>query len=334
MIRKIMKIIGIFFLSLMVLLVIAVLVFYRSDLELSDLETKYFTENSHYISLSIPSLDQDILEIDIHYQDIGSSDDPVIVLLHGAFASSHTFLPWSETLIAEGYRVILIDLPYHGLSGGFSDQVTSIRRSAHVVKALLDELSIDQIIIGGNSMGGGVSWYFTSIFHDVDGFEVNGLVLIDAVYPVMTGGRPTNAFFDSVSQEPYASFFSKMTPRFLLASILKGVYGSDAVLEEETVDRYYDLLRRSGNRKAILVNTQEEINTETALSTIESYDIPVLVMWGIEDSWIPVSTADLFKNALQLLDSDIVIYEGLGHVPMEENPNLTVIDLLTFLNSI
>jgi len=334
MIRKIMKIMGIFVLSIMLLLLIAVFVFYRSDLELTDLEPTYFTENSHYITLTIASLDQNDLEIDIHYQDVGSLDDPVIVLLHGAFASSHTFIPWSETLIDSGYRVIMIDLPYHGLSGGFSDQVTSLRRSAHVVKALLDALLIDQIVIGGNSMGGGVSWYFTSIFHGVDGFEVTGLVLIDAVFPSLTGGRPMNSIFDLISNEPYASFLSKMTPKFLLGSILGGVYGSESELESDTLNRYYDLLRRTGNRKAILVNTQEDIDTSSSLSNILSEGIPVLIMWGNEDSWIPVSTANLFKEALQLSDLDIIIYEGLGHVPMEENPDLTVIDLLSFLSNL
>lgn len=334
MIRKIIKIMGIFVLSIVLLLIIAGFVFYRSDIDLSNLEETYFTDDSHYLTVSIESLENQNLSIDIHYQDVGHPDNPVIVLLHGAFASSHTFIPWANSLADEGYRVVMIDLPYHGLSGGFSDSVTSLRRSALVVKELLDALSINEVYIGGNSMGGGVSWYFTSLFHEVGVFEINGLILIDAVFPSMTGGGPVNSLFKWVAQEPYASLFSQMTPRFLLASILKGVYGSDSVLLEESIDRYYDLLRRTGNRKAILINTRESVDTTDALSTIQSFGIPVLIMWGAEDSWIPVSTVELFKESLQLDDSDIFIYEGLGHVPMEENPLLTIIDLLEFLNRI
>lgn len=334
MIRKLFKVFGILILSVMMLIVIAGFVFFRSDLELSELEDVYFTEHSQYKTVMIQSLEQQDLEILIHYQDVGLAGDPVIVLLHGAFASSHTFIPWAESLVSLGYRIIMIDLPYHGLSGGFSDHVTSLRRSAAVVKAILDSLSIDQVVIGGNSMGGGVSWYFTSLYHGNDGFMVKGLVLIDAVFPSISGGRPQSALFDLVSGEPYASVFSQMTPRFLLGAILKGVYGSASVLETETINRYYDLLRRAGNRKAILINTQEVIDTSTALSTISTMDIPVLVMWGSEDSWIPVSTVDLFKSYLQLNDEDIVIYPGLGHVPMEENPELTLPDLLSFLSGL
>jgi len=83
--------------------------------------------------------------------------------------------------------VISIDLPYHGLSGAFSDNVTSLRRSAAAVKSLLEILDISEVIIGGNSMGGGVSWYFTAAYHNQDNFKVNGLVLIDSIYPMVFG---------------------------------------------------------------------------------------------------------------------------------------------------
>lgn len=332
MIMKIVKIMGIFVLIFSILIVVTLIAFYRKDLTLDQLEDTYFTDQSHYITLEIETLEGEQVSIDIHYQDFGNSEDPVIVLLHGAFASSHTFIPWAESLVDVGYRVILIDLPYHGLSGGFDDHITSLRRSAWVVKSLLDFLDIEKVIIGGNSMGGGVSWYFTSLFHGLDGFEVTSLILIDAIHPDMTGGRPGNAFFDVISQDPFAQLISKLTPRFLLASILDGVYGSASSLQEETIDRYYDLLRREGNRLAILKNTQETIDTSTVITMLQSSGIRILVMWGTEDSWIPVDVALRFKNDLGLTDDRVILYEGLGHVPMEENPDLTFVDLLDFLS--
>lgn len=321
---KIVLIIGIILISGIFLL------FYRSDLSQVSLEEKYFTENSHYLKVSIPTLDnQDMIEIDLHYQDFGDEADEVIVLLHGAFASSHTFIPWKDRLVDENYRVILIDLPYHGLSGGFSDHVTSLRRSSYAVKAILDALHITSLYIGGNSMGGGVSWYFTGLFHDSQ-FDVKGLILIDSIYPSTSNGRPDG--FDILTRPFILNIASKMTPRFLLKNILAGVYGSASILEDETVDRYYDLLRKEGNRQAILSNTQEPLSTnhlESMLEHIHINDIPVLIMWGDEDSWIPVETVSLFESVL--INAESIIYEGLGHVPMEENPLLTVEDLIIFL---
>lgn len=328
--RKVLKIIKIIVIIFFLLLSSVFLIFYRSDLSQSSLEASYFTDYSHYIEVSIPTLDDEIIGIDIHYQDLGDEENEVIVLLHGAFASSHTFLPWAEKLVEENFRVILIDLPYHGLSGGFEDHVTSLRRSSYVVKGVLDALHITSLYIGGNSMGGGVSWYFTGAFHDAL-FDIRGLILIDSVFPSTSNGRPEG--FDILTRPFLLNIASKMTPRFLLKNILEGVYGSASTLAHETVDRYYDLLRKEGNRQAILRNTSESLpvsHLESLLNQIHVNQIPVLIMWGEEDSWIPVETVTLFESVL--IDAQTIIYEGLGHVPMEENPLLTVEDLIIFLN--
>ena len=335
--KILLRIIKILAAILLMLTLVVTIVFVRFDISRERLDAKYFTDYSHDVTLSILTLEGQTIDIDIHYQDFGSINDPVVVLLHGAFASSHTFTPWAEMLVLEGYRVLAIDLPYHGLSGGFMDQVTSQRRSAAVVKTLLDQLEIDSIIIGGNSMGGGVSWYFTSEYHGVDGFEVKGLVLISAVYPGMQGGGGPARMQRILASRIITGVVSKMTPRFILNAILDGVYGSGSTLEEETVTRYYELLRRSGNRQAILRNTREEdlgISGEERLLLIRDAGIPVLVMWGLEDTWVPVELAYAFEETLMLEETDLIIYEDIGHVPMEEQPARTLIDLLVFINQI
>jgi pimeloyl-ACP methyl ester carboxylesterase len=240
-----------------------------------------------------------------------------------------------ELLVASDWRVIAIDLPNHGLTGNFSDNTISQRRSAAVVKAVIDELEITSCVIGGNSMGGGVAWEFASEFHGIEGFSVNGLILIDAVYPDMGSGAPES--IEAIRKLPIiVDILSKMTPRPLLKSILKGVYGSESTTDDLTVDRYYDLLRMDGHREALIM-AQQETSVETALTPLERLEriknaaIPVLVLWGLEDAWISVDYAFRFQTLLNLPDTSVLIYTGLGHVPMEENPNDTGADLLAFL---
>jgi pimeloyl-ACP methyl ester carboxylesterase len=55
-------------------------------------------------------------------------------------------------------------------------------------------------------------------------------------------------------------------------------------------------------------------------------------MWGAKDSWIPVETVDLFQDTMNIPESNIFIYQNLGHVPMEENPSLTVLDYLDIIS--
>jgi pimeloyl-ACP methyl ester carboxylesterase len=256
--------------------------------------------------------------------DMGESTNPAILLLHGAFSSSHTFIPWAESLVMAGYRVLLMDLPYFGLSDGFEDNITSFRRSAAVVKALLDHLSIDNIHIGGNSLGGGVSWYFASEYPSL----TNSLILIDAVPPNMST-RNT----DGLLNQPWiAGFVSQLTPRFLLKQILRTAYGDVSKLDDETVDRYYDILRKKGTRQSILT-TQFEVEQTDQVDRLMSITAPTYLMWGKKDTWIPVLSYDVFILALDIDSENRVLLDDIGHLPMEEKPD-TVSYYIDFLNRI
>jgi pimeloyl-ACP methyl ester carboxylesterase len=323
--KKILKWIFISFLSL---LIIFLFVFVRFDISQEDLEDTYFTEYSHYIDIDVNTLEGDPLTISMHYQDLGDPTDPVVVLIHGAFSSSHTFLPWAESLVLEGYRVILPDLPYFGLSGGFSDQVTSFRRSAEAIKGILDALSITEFDIAGNSLGGAVSWFFTSEYPEM----VNHLVLIDALYPYLEqeGRDRINSF---TKYDIVANALSKLTPKFLVRVLLKTAYGDEDLMTNELLTRYYDLLRKEGTRKAILTAVQEAEPEFTYQERLESITSPTYVIWGSLDTWIDPSTIDLFQDAIGFPDNHIFIFEGLGHVPMEENSEMTVAQMISILNS-
>lgn len=319
--------------SLVLLVGIAVAAMYRADIPLETLAEEYATDTSFYVDVQIVPLEGEPFTVNVHAMEEGEETAPAVVLIHGMFSSSHTFLPWSERLVEEGYRVVLIDLPGFGLSETYSDGKTSQRRHSTVVKAVLDSLSIAEAFVGGNSMGGGVSWYFASESHEND-FTVLGVILIDAVYPGMIQESGDEGI-QSLLASPVGRFLAHLTPRFLFASALKGAYGSSEPSEID-IDRYYALLRGEGHREAI-VSQEIEAEPDGSLSgmerllTLKENGIPVLVMWGKWDSWIPVETAALFADSLDLSETSIVIFDSLGHVPMEEDPESTFPTLLDFL---
>jgi pimeloyl-ACP methyl ester carboxylesterase len=80
----------------------------------------------------------------------------VIVLIHDSSASLHAWEPWIEE-IGGDYRVVTLDLPGHGLTGGVPDNVYSSAAQLNTVAAVVAHLGIDQFVLGGNSMGGGVT---------------------------------------------------------------------------------------------------------------------------------------------------------------------------------
>jgi len=96
------------------------------------------------------------------------------------------------------------------------------------------------------------------------------------------------------------------------------------------VERYYDLVMKPGNREAFidLVNTKYEFHGDL-VSQIES---PTMIMWGKEDNWVTLKNAYAFHERIK--DSIMVLYDGVGHVPMEESPMETASDLISFLENV
>lgn len=324
--KLLVKILKGFVLTLTVLLILIAIVFVRFDQSLESLEETYFLEQSSYYEATIQSIEGDDLSVTLHYQDWGDPTDPVVVLLHGAFSSSHTFIPWAETIVEEGYRVILPDLPYFGLSSGFEDRISSFRRSAAAIKDLLDSLNITSMDLAGNSLGGAVAWYFASEYPTV----VTSVTLIDAIFPgTQDVGRPDTSFLRE--NAVLTSLLSSLTPRFLLKSVLSTAYGDPERLTEENVTRYYDIIRKEGTRAAILTVMDEEAVGASELDRIAGLTMPVYVMWGELDTWIPVDAATSFQDLLNLPDEHVIIYEGIGHLPMEESPDQSVQDYLAWI---
>jgi pimeloyl-ACP methyl ester carboxylesterase len=52
-------------------------------------------------------------------------------------------------------------------------------------------------------------------------------------------------------------------------------------------------------------------------------------MWGARDNLVPVDSARRFAHDIQ--GARLVIYDDLGHVPMEEDPERSVGDVVKFL---
>ncbi len=56
---------------------------------------------------------------------------------------------------------------------------------------------------------------------------------------------------------------------------------------------------------------------------------PTLVVWGREDTWIPVAHARRFTDAIP--GSTAVVLDDCGHMPQEEKPAEVAALLLRFL---
>lgn len=261
----------------------------------------------------------DVDGLNVHYRDEGAG--PVLLCLHGVQSSLHTWDGWVNVM-KNKYRIIRIDLPGWGFTGpsnfGYKADKTTV-----FLKKFLDALGIKKIYLAGNSYGGFVSWNFAKDYPDV----VEKLILVDAAgYPF-----ESPLIVTLLSTPVIRDISATITPRFVVAHFVRDVYGDKSKVTQETIDRYYSLMMYDGNRKEsvkFMLEAQKQLEKEpVGVNTIK---VPTLIMWGKEDAWIPLDVMERFKKDLP--QARAIVYDGAGHVPMEEIPEITAKDADNFLS--
>jgi pimeloyl-ACP methyl ester carboxylesterase len=263
----------------------------------------------------------------VHLRDEGPRDAAVtVLLLHGTSASLHTWDGWTEALAGE-HRVIRVDLPGFGLTGPFPHGDYRPSAYAAFVVQLLDALAVPSAVIAGNSLGGRVAWETAVAAPE----RVRALVLVDAGgYPFEAQSMPIG--FRLAQIPALAPIMNRTLPRSLVASSVRNVYGDPSRVTDELVDRYYELTLREGNRASLVARFQAPLADETAGERLSTIRVPTLVLWGSEDRLIPPELARRFERDIE--GAQVVMFEGLGHVPQEEDPETTVAPVVALLRSL
>jgi len=127
------------------------------------------------------------------------------------------------------------------------------------------------------------------------------------------------------------NLYSVITPRFIVGNFVRDVYGTKSRVTDETIDRYYHLMMYNGNRKESVKFIREVSGLmETEPVGVKTISIPTLIMWGKQDVWIPLTVMERFKKDIP--HARAIVYDEVGHVPMEEIPEITAKDADAFLS--
>ncbi len=262
----------------------------------------------------------------VHYRDQGQRGGPAIILIHGANASLHTWKPLVKRLGAS-YRVVTLDLPGHGLTGATPDTDYSAEGMMDAVDVVAAKLGLDHFILGGNSMGGWVSWRYAI----AQPARVDALLLIDAAgMPLRKGEKapPSNVGF-RILEYPFGRWLAtQITPRMLVEQSLRGSVEKQEIVDDAMIDRYWELLHFPGNREATVLRAR--MDREPAMAArVGEIKAPTLILFGDKDRLINPSAAKTFNE--RIAGSEVVILPGIGHLPMEEAPDATAKAIADFL---
>ena len=285
---------------------------YTPDKSRESLEAAYLASPADYVEAA---------GIRLHVRDSGPRDAPAVILLHGFGSSLLTWDAWARPLSAE-FRVIRFDLPGFGLTGPDPTGDYTDARTVAVLLALMDRLGVARASVAGNSLGGKIAWMFAAAHPD----RVTRLVLISPdgfASPGFDYGKKPDLPF-VVRLLPY------MLPKPLLRMTLAPAYGDPKNLTDATVQRYQDMMLAPGDRTA-MVARMGQVMLEDPVPLLKRIQAPTLLLWGEKDAMIPVSNAADYQAALP--HATLVPLPGLGHVPFEEDPAMSLPPVLHFLEA-
>lgn len=291
-------------------LIVALLLFIYRDRPGEVLEKKYARPPSQFV---------EIKGTRVHYRDEGRG--PAMVLLHGIFASLHTWDGWVAALAGKN-RLIRIDLPGWGLTGKAAFDI-SLPAYVAFLHDFLEALGIEKMTLTGNSFGGMVAWNYAIQYPA----QVEKLILIDAAgYP---GKMPTAVGLISL---PGISFFAgRISPRFIFDMSVRQTYGNPQKVTREILDRYHEIaFYPASRRQHVEILLMILAAMESDWPNIQKVTAPTLIMWGAKDSWISPQSSHRFKSDIR--QSELIIYEDAGHIPMEEIPKETARDADRFIS--
>jgi pimeloyl-ACP methyl ester carboxylesterase len=256
----------------------------------------------------------------VHIEQAGKGEP--LILLHGFGASTYS---WRNVMpaLAAGFRVIAIDLNGFGYTQRPRTFESYTREGqTGLVLRVMDALGLESAHLMGHSYGGGLSLFIASRHPQ----RVRSLVLVDSSAPTYANDRRSRA----ASVKPLLGLYLRsfvLRPNTVRRA-LEHSFHDDSLVTPELVHEYFERLRVEGVVDAYHGLTAPA-RTASEPVELEKIGMPTLVVWGSEDRLISAESGR--RAAERMPDAEFALMEGVGHVPMEENPEELLRIVLPFL---
>ena len=321
---KLLPFLGFF---LVVLMIICGILLYQPPIPADVVDARYISPSSQFLMMENGAR--------IHYRDEGNRYGEPVVLLHGSSASLHTWEPWVD-ILGDEFRIITLDLPGHGLTGGVPDNDYTTEAFIKTLDAVVKQLQIPEFVLGGNSMGGEVSWRYALVHPK----KVKALILIDAAglpewWTELEGANNNEdapLIFALLAKPWFRAIATRLDTYYLVKWAVQAAYNNSPVVTDELIMRYYELALRKGTRQATMTRYANFAQDFDKTFDLSQLTLPTLIIWGEEDSFISVDMAYKFQQALP--NTVLATFSGVGHIPMEEIPEESADTVMEFMHTL
>ncbi|MDX2276589.1 MAG: alpha/beta fold hydrolase [Hyphomonadaceae bacterium] len=249
-----------------------------------------------------------------HVQVMGAG--PVLVLLHGTGAATHSWRTFAP-ILAQTYTVVAPDLPGHGFTATPQDSSDfALPKVAHSVSAMLRELGLEPHALIGHSAGAAIA-----VRMALNGVAAPaGIVGINAALAPFGGplGPVAPMLARMLFYNPIAIglFAHRASRPGAIAELMRSTGSS---LDPAGLAFYERLFRSTGHLEATLA-LMAHWDLSALSAALPDLRAPLTLIVGDKDRAVPPESASAVQRKAE--QARIITAHGLGHLAHEEQPEL------------
>jgi len=246
---------------------------------------------------------QSVNGIEIHY-DLTGGGPRTCLFVHGSGGSTMSWIRQLQGL-ADTTRVVALDLPGHGQSGG--EGCSQIEDYVRLVRAFAETAQLGKVVLGGHSMGGAVAQAFALAHPE----RLDGLILVG------TGAR------------------LRVLPKIfelLRSDYPEGVrFINGRAFSSSTAQALKDAARARSleTRSHVTIGDYTACNGFDVMERLGALRIPTLVIGGEDDQLTPPKYARYLARTIP--GAVLVMVEQAGHYVHLEQPEVVNQAIRAFL---
>ena len=246
-----------------------------------------------------------------HVQIMGRG--PVVLLVHGTGASTHSYGDLAE-ILSQAFTVVVPDLPGHGFTELPPSSRLSLPGMAADLSALLKALKLEPELAVGHSAGAAI---LTEMCLD-------GMITPDAIVSLngalLPFGSVVGQFFSPLAK---LLALNPLVPQFLTwratnpAAVERVIRNTGSTIGADGMARYARLFR-SESHVAAALGMMAKWDLHALERRLPKLKTRLLLVVGGGDR--AISPEDAFKVKARVPHAEVVFLRGLGHLAHEERP--------------
>jgi pimeloyl-ACP methyl ester carboxylesterase len=252
-----------------------------------------------------------------------SGTGPAVVFCHGTPFSSLVWQPFAEAL-SRDFTVYLWDMPGYGRSSKHAGHPVDFGAQADAFAALLTRWGLDRPHVVAHDFGGAVSLRA----HLTLGVDYASLMLVDVV-AIPPSGSP---FFRFVQQHPDVL---GQLPGYIHTAIVRAYVrgASHRGLREDDLDALVQPWMGDDGQPAFYrqIAGYDERFLDENEQNLGRIAIPVRILWGAQDAWIPTDIAHRLHDVIPA--AGLKLIDDAGHLLHYDAPVPLMNEIRTWLTS-